>query len=103
VVAVLVVAASLSFGGFYTPSMALVADRAEVAGLAQGVGFGINNTVWALGAMLGPVLGGSLADAAGDAVPYGISAGLCALTFMAVARRAPPGRGRVPLSRPVRR
>jgi MFS family permease len=103
VVAVLVVAASLSFGGFYTPSMALVADRAEVAGLAQGVGFGINNTVWALGAMLGPVLGGSLADAAGDAVPYGIAAGLCAFTFMAVARRAPPGRGRIPLSRPVRR
>jgi MFS family permease len=102
-VAVLVVAASLSFGGFYTPGMALVADRAEAAGLAQGLGFGINNTVWAVGAMLGPVAGGSLADVVGDAVPYGLGAALCALTFVIVVRRAPPGRGQAPLRRPVRR
>ena len=36
VVAALVVAASITFGGFFTPGMALVADRAEHAGLAQG-------------------------------------------------------------------
>src|SRR6185312_3286007 len=46
VVAVLVVAASVTFGGFYTPGMALVSDRADRAGLSQGIGFGVTNTAW---------------------------------------------------------
>ena len=54
VVAALVVAASVTFGGFYTPGMALVADRADRAGLAQGIGFGVTNTAWAAGALVGP-------------------------------------------------
>ena len=52
-VAALVVAASVSFGGFYTPGMALVADRADRAGLAQGIGFGVTNSAWAIGAVAG--------------------------------------------------
>ena len=77
----LVVLAAISFGGFYTPGMALVSDRAEAVGLAQGLGFGIMNTAWALGNMTGPVAGGALADAAGDALPYLLAAGLCLLTL----------------------
>ena len=70
----LVALAAISFGGFYTPGMALVSDRAEAVGLAQGLGFGIMNTAWALGNMTGPVAGGALAEAAGDAVPYLLAA-----------------------------
>jgi MFS family permease len=86
VVAALVVAASVSFGGFYTPGMALVADRADRAGLAQGIGFGVTNTAWAIGALTGPAVGGGLAQAFGDAVPYLLCAALCALTLVAASR-----------------
>lgn len=86
-VAALVVAASITYGGFYTPGMALVADRAERAGLPQGIGFGLTNTAWALGAVTGPSVGGALAEAFGDAVPYLACGGLCALTLVAAVRR----------------
>lgn len=85
VVAILVVAASVSFGGFYTPGMALVADRADRAGLPQGIGFGVTNSAWAVGAVVGPAAGGALAQAFGDAVPYLICAVLCALTLVAAS------------------
>jgi MFS family permease len=86
VIALLAIAASISFGGFFTPGMALVADRAERAGLAQGIGFGITNSAWALGALLGPAIGGGLAQAVGDPLPYLGCAGLCALTLVATSR-----------------
>jgi MFS family permease len=89
VVAALVVAASVTFGGFYTPGMSLVADRAERAGLAQGIGFGVTNTAWAVGALVGPALGGALAEAFGDPVPYLLCAALCSLTLVAAVRGAP--------------
>ena len=77
-IAGLAVAAAVSFGGFYTPGMALVSDRAEVAGLAQGLAFGVMNSAWALGALVGPTVGGALADATSDAAPYLLcSAPLC--------------------------
>lgn len=75
--------AAVSFGGFYTPGMALVSDRAETVGLAQGLGFGIMNTAWALGNMTGPVAGGALAAAGGDGLPYALAATLCAFTLLA--------------------
>jgi MFS family permease len=87
-VAVLVVAASVSFGGFYTPAMAIVADRADRAGLSQGVGFGVTSTAWASGALLGPAIGGALAESFGDAVPYLACAALCAVTLVAATRYA---------------
>ena len=83
-ITLLVVAAAIAFGGFYTPGMALVADRAELAGLAQGLGFGVMNSAWALGALTGPALGGALADALGDPAPYLLGAALSALTLTAV-------------------
>jgi MFS family permease len=89
VIALLVVASSVSFGGFYTPGMALVADRAEHARLPQGIGFGVTNTAWAAGALVGPMVGGALAQALGDPVPYLACAGLCALTLVAASRGVP--------------
>ncbi len=98
-VVVLVALAAVSFGGFYTPGMALVSDRAEAVGLAQGLGFGIMNSAWALGNMTGPVAGGALAELAGDALPYLIAASLCLLTLAATFRG--PGSTRAPSVRPV--
>jgi MFS transporter, DHA1 family, multidrug resistance protein len=106
VVIVLVCAAAVAFGGFYTPGMALVSDRAEYAGLAQGLGFGIMNSAWAVGNLIGPSVGGALADATRDAVPYLTAGLLCLLTLALTAtvrplRRAAsaPGIARVPTPR----
>jgi MFS family permease len=89
-VAALAVLAAITFGAFYTPGMALVSDRAEVAGLSQAIGFGIMNTAWALGNASGPTLAGAVADAAGDGVPYLVAAALCLVTLLATgAARAP--------------
>ena len=99
VVSALVVLAAVAFGGFYTPGMALVSDRAEVVGLSQGLGFGIMNTAWAAGNMVGPSAGGALADAAGDAAPYLVAAALCLLTLLASLRWA--GSGSAPTRRPA--
>jgi MFS family permease len=87
-IAVLVSAAGIAFGGFYTPGITLTSHRAEAAGLAQGLAFGIMNSAWALGNVTGPTLGGALAEAFGDAVPYLIGALLCALTLVATQRVA---------------
>jgi MFS family permease len=103
----LICLAAVAFGGFYTPGMALVSDRAEVAGLAQGLGFGIMNSAWAVGNLTGPTLGGALADAWGDAVPYLLAAGLCLATLVASTRvrplrRAAAARGTAPTPSPHR-
>jgi MFS family permease len=94
----LVCLAALAFGGFYTPGLALVSDRTEAVGLAQGMGFGIMNTAWALGNMTGPSAGGALAAVAGDALPYLLAAALCALTLLASFRA---GSARAPSPRPA--
>ena len=82
-IAVLAVAGALSFGGFYTPGIALVSDRAEMVALAQGLAFGVMNTAWAAGALVGPTVGGGLADLLGDAAPYL----LCSVALRDHARR----------------
>jgi MFS family permease len=91
VIAALVGAAALTFGGLYTPGMALTSHRAESTGLAQGLAFGIMNTAWALGALVGPSVGGALAQIQGDATPYLLGAALCALTLAATWRGAAAG------------
>jgi MFS family permease len=85
-IAPLVVAASIAFGSFWAPAMALLSDAAERIGLAQALGFGLMNAAWGGGNALGPALGGGLADAAGDALPFALMSGLCALTLLALTR-----------------
>ncbi len=87
-IAVLVAAAAIAFGSMYTPGMSLTSHRADSAGLAQGLAFGIMNSSWAVGALVGPALAGALADARGDAAPYLVGAILCALTLVATQRVA---------------
>ncbi|MFN8225024.1 MAG: MFS transporter [Gaiellales bacterium] len=87
----LAIVSAFTFSWFSTPGMALVADRAERAGLPQGLAFGTMNTAWAFGAMAGPAAGAALAHATSDAAPYLVCAALCAATFVAMLRtRAQP-------------
>jgi MFS family permease len=82
----LVVCASVVFGAFWGPAMALLSDGAERIGLAQGLAFGIMNAAWGGGNAIGPAVGGVLADVAGDALPFALMALVCAVTFAAVSR-----------------
>ncbi len=86
-IVVLVLAAGLAYGSFYTPALAIISDGAERLGIAQGLAFGVMNACWAVGALLGPAAGGALADVTGDAVPYLILAALCAMTLAAARPR----------------
>ena len=85
---VLVCAAAVAWGGFYTPAITLTSHRAEAAGLPQGLAFGVMNSAWAAGNLAGPVAGGAVAHAWGDAVPYLVGGALCLLTLLAAQRVA---------------
>jgi MFS family permease len=82
----LLIATAVAFGALWAPAMALLADGADRMGLAQGLAFGLLNASWGLGNSVGPPLGGALADAAGDALPYALMALACALTLVVVSR-----------------
>jgi predicted MFS family arabinose efflux permease len=72
----------VTFGAFWAPAMALLSDAAERIGLAQGLAFGLMNAAWGAGNAVGPSLGGALADAGGDALPFSLAALLCAGTLV---------------------
>jgi predicted MFS family arabinose efflux permease len=73
--------------------MALIADGAEHARLAQGLAFGLMNAAWAAGNSIGPGAGGLLADRAGDAAPYLIASALCLATLAALHVTSPDETG----------
>jgi len=77
----ILILSGITFGGFWAPAMALLTDAADRIGLAQGLAFGFMNLAWGAGNALGPAIGGALADAAGDAVPFLIMAALCLATL----------------------
>jgi len=83
----LVLFAGVAYGLFFTPALAIISSAAERSGVAQGLAFGVMNACWAIGAVLGPAVGGKLAQTAGDAVPY-IGLALLCLATPLVARRA---------------
>jgi MFS family permease len=83
----LLIAASGAYGVLFTPAFALIAEGAEQSGLPQGMAFGLMNAAWASGALVGPAVGGAVAAATGDVVPFLFSAGLCA-GALAVVRHA---------------
>ena len=85
-IVLLVWAAAFGFGTMYSPAMALVADRAEAAGLAQGFGFGLMNSFWALGLIVAPPFAGALSESHGDHLPYLIGGMLALLTLLGTTR-----------------
>jgi MFS family permease len=81
VLALLVFAAGVAFGSFWTPAMALLSDEAEARGLEYAYAFALINLAWAPGQALGSSAGGALAEVTADAVPYLLLAATCLLTF----------------------
>ena len=61
--------------------MAMLSDAAESHGISQGYAMALINLAWAAGQIVGAAGGGALAKATGDAVPFVISAVLCAATL----------------------
>jgi MFS family permease len=82
----LLIVASGAYGVLFTPAFALIAEGAERTGLPQGMAFGVMNAAWASGALIGPAVGGAVAAATGDIVPFLVSAVLCAVALAAVYR-----------------
>ncbi len=83
--------AILAYSVLFTPALALIADGADDAGLAQGLAFGLMNAAWAIGAVVGPLVGGALASATSDAFPFALAAGLCTCA-LALLRARPVSR-----------
>ena len=77
-----------------TPSLAYMADvTAFAGGDAYGVGYGIFNTAWGMGVLVGPALGGLLFERLGFArTALGWSAGVLLVTLLLsrVKLRVPP-------------
>jgi MFS family permease len=96
----LMVLAGMSYGALFTPSFSLVSEGAERAGLAQGMGFGLMNAAWAVGAMAGPAAGGAIAGATGDSTPFILAAVGCALAFLMFRRRDASTSGSVAVQAP---
>lgn len=80
--------AAISFAPLFTTAFALFANGAEKVGLAQGMGFGVMNAAWALGAIAGPAAGGAIAGATGDWIPFVLGASLCAISLAVLRPRA---------------
>ena len=84
VLAVVTVLAACAFGTFWAPAMSLVSDTSERIGLDVAWGFALANLAWAPGQATGAAVGGTLARATTDAVPYLLLAGCCLVTLAAV-------------------
>jgi MFS family permease len=84
--AFLVVCAGFAFGSFWIPAMSLVTDAAEATGLEYGYAFALVNIAWAPGQAGGAAIGGALASATSDAVPYSALAVLCLVTLAVLMR-----------------
>jgi MFS family permease len=95
-VSVAVIFAAGVGGMLFTPASALLSDGAEVAGLPQGLVFGLFNLVWAGGQIGGAAGGAGLADATNDTVAYLVVAVLAMISLLALG----PVRARLTGRRP---
>jgi MFS family permease len=86
VLAALVVCGGLAFGTFFTPGMTLLTHRSEALGLDLGYTFALVNLAWAPGQTAGSSVGGAVAEATSDAVPYLALSAICAVTLAVVWR-----------------
>jgi predicted MFS family arabinose efflux permease len=87
VLAAAIVLAACAFGSFWTPSMSMLADRAEAIGLDYAYGFALINLAWAPGAAAGSALGGAAARATSDAAVYLTLSALCVFTLVTLTPR----------------
>jgi predicted MFS family arabinose efflux permease len=90
---VLIVIQWMAVGLVITPSLAYMAEVTSIAGAdAYGVGYGLYNTAWAVGLLIGPAIGGFLFDRLGFATLTLLwSPSVVAVTFL-LARVRPGAR-----------
>ena len=74
----------------------MLTHAAEDRGLDYGYAFALLNLAWAPGQSGGSALGGALAEATSDAVPYLVLVGLASLTLLAQAAPDPSPRNESP-------
>ncbi len=84
--AIVVVAIAVTLGAFWAPAMALLSEAADMSGLDQGLAAALMNLAWAGGQIVGSGGGGAVAKSAGDTLPFVVTAGLCATTFIVLGR-----------------
>jgi len=82
----IVICAGFAFGSFWTPALSMVTDAAEESGLEYGYAFALVNIAWAPGQAGGAAIGGAVASATTDAVPYLSLTVLCLVTLAALMR-----------------
>ena len=83
---------TVALGTFWAPAMAMLSDAADSHGMSQSYALALVNFAWAAGQIVGAGGGGALAKAAGDAVPFALSAALCAATLALILVRSERGR-----------
>jgi MFS family permease len=77
-----------AFGTLFAPAMALLSSGAQRLDLNQGLAFGLGNLAWATGQAVAAAASGAIAQATSDIVPYGLLAGACLATLIALRPRA---------------
>ena len=70
VLAAVIVVGGIAFSTYYTPGMTMITHAAEDRGLDYGYAFALINLAWAPGQSSGAAVGGLVAEATSDAVPY---------------------------------
>jgi MFS family permease len=88
-----VVAAGMCFGTFWAPAISLLIDAGERVGLDHALAFALVNLAWAPGQALGSTLGGGVARATSDKVPYLVLSATCLATLAALRLRRSGARG----------
>jgi predicted MFS family arabinose efflux permease len=86
VLAVVIAFAGIAFGTFYAPGMTLLTHAAEERGLDYGYAFALVNLAWAPGQSGGSAIGGAVAEATSDAVPYLALSAIALLTLAGLWR-----------------
>jgi predicted MFS family arabinose efflux permease len=84
--AIVIAFAGLAFGTFYTPGMTLLTHAAEERGLDYGYAFALVNLAWAPGQSGGSAIGGAVAQATSDTVPYLALSAIALLTLAGLWR-----------------
>jgi predicted MFS family arabinose efflux permease len=91
--AAVIIVGALAFSTFYTPGMTLLTHAAEDRGLDYGYAFALINLAWAPGQSGGAAIGGGIAAATSDAVPYLALSAVALLTLTRVRRHKSSSRG----------
>jgi MFS family permease len=84
--AAIVVAAAVAYATLWTPALALLTTTLERHGFDRAVGFGLMSAAWPPGFAIGAAVGGALAGATRDALPYLLAGAACLLTIPLLQR-----------------